>query len=123
MQAFQACSTALQLKTLASDYAVEDWPFKDHPMILDMALATGPVAAGAFGGSNANPALLGDTANLVFRLEKLIDDECAGDIFVENMTFELAKENFDFDYIGQFLVKGRQRPVDVHRLVRLKTTA
>jgi len=123
MQAFQACKTALQLKALAKEYAQLHWPFKDHPMILDMALATGPVAAGAFGGSNANPALLGDTANLVFRLEKLIDDECAGDIFVENMTYELAKENFDFDYIGQFLVKGRQRPVDVHRLVRLKTTA
>jgi class 3 adenylate cyclase len=120
MQAFQACKTALRLKTLAKDYAKKEWPFKDHPMILDMALATGPVAAGAFGGSNANPALLGDTANLVFRLEKLIDDASAGDIYVENMTYELAKEHFDFDYVGEFNVKGRQRPVDVHRLVRLK---
>jgi class 3 adenylate cyclase len=120
MQAYQACSTALQIRELATHYASGSWPFPDHPMVLDMALATGPVAAGALGNSNANPALLGDTANLVFRLEKLIGDDHPGDIVVENVTFELAKERFDFEYVGQFNVKGRQRAVDVHRLLGLK---
>ncbi|MBS1956791.1 MAG: adenylate/guanylate cyclase domain-containing protein [Cyanobacteria bacterium SZAS-4] len=121
LQAFQACKTALQLKIISKDLAKnpELWPFKDHPMMLDMALATGPVAAGAL-GQTANPALLGDTANLVFRLEKLIGDDRPGDIVVENVTYELAKDHFKFEYVGQFSVKGRQRPVDVHRLLGLK---
>jgi class 3 adenylate cyclase len=92
------------------------WPFDNHPLKIDLALATGPVAAGAL-GQTGNPALLGDTANLVFRLEKLIGDENSGDIVVEGFTYELAKERFRFQSLGQFSVKGRQRPVDVYRLL------
>jgi len=119
LQAYQACHTALQLRRLAQELSQnqEYWPFVYHPLYLDMALATGPVAAGAIGHSGSNPALLGDTANLVFRLEKLIGDDQPGDIIVESITYELAKETFEFLYLGQFSVKGRQRPVDVHRLI------
>lgn len=118
LQAYQACFSALRLKTLAEDIAVNQqyWPFPGHPLKIDMALATGPVAAGAL-GQTGNPALLGDTANLVFRLEKLIGDENAGDVVCEGFTYELAKEHFRFQSLGQFMVKGRQRPVDVYRLL------
>lgn len=118
LQAYQACFSALRLKTLAEEIAPDEqfWPFPGHPLKIDMALATGPVAAGAL-GQTGNPALLGDTANLVFRLEKLIGDENAGDVVVEGFTYELAKEHFRFQSLGQFMVKGRQRPVDVYRLL------
>jgi class 3 adenylate cyclase len=121
LQAYQACYTALRLKELANELARnhEYWPFEGHPLKVDMALATGPVAAGALGHATGNPALLGDTANLVFRLEKLIDDEKAGEVVVEASTYELAKGHFKFESLGQFNVKGRQRPVDVHRLIGL----
>jgi class 3 adenylate cyclase len=123
LQAFQACHTALLLKGVAHAIAADPthWPFKDHPLFLDMALATGPVAAGALGHATGNPALLGDTANLVFRLEKLIGDEQPGDIVVEGITYDLAKDHFDFENLGQHNVKGRQRPVDVYRLVGAKS--
>lgn len=119
MQAYQACQTALQMKTISSQLGNDKnlWPFQDHPMMLDMALATGPVAAGALGHASANTNLLGDTANLVFRLEKLIGDDRPGDIVVEGMTYDLAKDHFKFESLGQFNVKGRQKPVDVYRLV------
>jgi class 3 adenylate cyclase len=121
VQAYQACLTALRLKALASRLAnsQEHWPFQNYPLMLDMALATGPVATGALGHSNTNPALLGDTANLVFRLEKLIGDDRPGDIVVEGMTYDLVKDHFNFQALGQFNVKGRQRAVDVYRLVGL----
>jgi len=122
LQAFQACQTALKLKFLAGEYAANTqyWPFQEHPLKVDMALATGPVAAGALGHANANPALLGDTANLVYRLEKLITDDRAGEIVVEGSTYELAKEHFEFESLGSYNVKGRQRSVDVYRLVTQK---
>jgi class 3 adenylate cyclase len=118
LQAEQACFSALRLQAMAIELAQNPqyWPFDNHPLKVDLALATGPVAAGALGQSG-NPALLGDTANLVFRLEKLIGDENSGDIVVEGFTYELAKERFRFQSLGMFSVKGRQRPVDVYRLL------
>jgi len=119
MQAYQACKTALELRAIA-EYLAEDnsnWPFAGHPLKVDMALATGPVAAGALGHTNSNPALLGDTANLVFRLEKLIDDDQGGDIIVESATYKLACNHFAFKALGNFNVKGRQRAVEVYRLL------
>jgi class 3 adenylate cyclase len=121
MQAYQACYTAIQLKQmterLAKDFTI--WPFTDFPLMMDMALATGPVASGAIGTAQGNPALLGDTANIVFRLEKLIGDEKPGDIVVEQATYELAKEHFNFNFLGDFNVKGRQKAVSVYQLVGL----
>jgi adenylate cyclase len=119
MQAFQACKTALELRDIIKKLAKDTklWPFKEHPLLLDMALATGPVAAGAIGHANANTSLLGDTANLVFRLEKLIKDDTIGDIVVESQTYSMASKHFQFEPLGQFNVKGRQRAVDVYRLL------
>jgi class 3 adenylate cyclase len=119
LSACQACYTALKLKTLTNRLAGDRsvWPFLYHPLMIDMALATGPVASGKMGSSVSNPALLGDTANLVFRLEKLIGDDRPGDIVVETATYELAKSNFKFESLGEFNVKGRQKHVDVYRLI------
>lgn len=119
LSACQACFTALKLRKITTKLGNDRsaWPFEYHPLQLDMALATGPVASGSLGHSVSSPALLGDTANLVFRLEKLIGDDRPGDIVVEGATYELAKENFTFEFLGQTSVKGRQKPVDVYRLV------
>jgi class 3 adenylate cyclase len=119
VSAYQACLTALLLKESTQRLAKEKdfWPFQNHPLLLDMALATGPVASGALGRSQGNPAILGDTANLAFRLEKLIGDERAGCIVVESRTYELVKEHFRFEELGEFSVKGRQRPVSLYQLV------
>jgi len=118
LQAYQACHTALIIKEVTAQLAQDKsyWPFGDYPLVLDMALATGPVATGALGTGQGNPALLGDTANIVFRLEKMIGDDKPGDIVVEQTTYDLAKEHFKFDYLGEFSVKGRQRAINVYRL-------
>jgi adenylate cyclase len=121
MCAYQACYTALQLRTIVKSISAsaENWPFKDYPLWLDVALATGPVAAGVLGNAKANPALLGDTANLAFRLEKMIGEDSPGDIIMDASTYELVKEHFSVNPLGSYTVKGRQRPVDVYRLLAL----
>lgn len=119
MSAHQACVTALKLKEITAKLARDKkyWPFAKHPLTLDMALATGPVASGALGRAQGNPALLGDTVNLAFRLEKLVGDDRPGAIVVENSTYELSKEKFKFSFLGEFNIKGRQRAVQVYELV------
>lgn len=121
--AYQACYTALQMRDLVHKLAANTsvWPFGvDHPLQIDVALATGPVAAGILGASKANPALLGDTANLAFRLEKLIGPDTPGDIIMDGTTYEMVSNHFNVVSLGPVTVKGRQRAVDVYRLVALK---
>lgn len=122
VHASRACSTALRVRQLVSALAKDTlyWPFREHPLHLDIALCTGPAAAGALGRKEANPALLGDTANVAFRLEKMISDDHPGDIVVEQKTYELVSDQFIFEPLGQFNVKGRQKAVDVFRLVDMR---
>ena len=81
-------------------------------------LASGPVAAGALGQRETNPAVLGDTANLAFRMEKLIANP--GDIVVDSVTYNLARDGFSFSPLGQFEIKGRQQPVELFRLLDMR---
>lgn len=117
--AYQACYSALKLKEIVLKLAANKdvWPFPDFPLRMDIALATGPVATGALGGGKSSLSVLGDTANLAFRLEKLIGEELAGDIVLDGITYELVKGRFNIDSLGAFTVKGRQRTVNVYRLI------
>lgn len=117
--AYQACYTALRLRSLASALAANPgyWPFSKHPLRLDLALSTGPAAAGLLGHQEANPALLGDTANLAFRLEKLITDESPSRIIVDKATHSLVEHKFKFIGLGKVSVAGRQRAVDAFCLI------
>jgi class 3 adenylate cyclase len=119
LSAHQACLSALKLKEVTNSIAGNRsyWPFPNHALALDMALATGPVASGALGRAQGNPALLGDTANLAFRLEKLIGDDRRGVIVADSNTYDLTKERFKFSFLGEFAIKGRQRSVNVYELL------
>ncbi|MBK9143683.1 MAG: adenylate/guanylate cyclase domain-containing protein [Candidatus Melainabacteria bacterium] len=122
LPAYQACLTALKLADLTAKLAADRsyWPFEEHPLFIDIALATGPVAAGALGQGSANPSVLGDTANLVFRLEKLIGEDTPGDVIVDGVTFGLANDRCDFKFLGSYEIKGKSKPVDVYRLCGIK---
>ncbi len=119
--AYQSCLSALKMREALPEIARTDWPFPDFPLQVDIALATGPVAAGVLGAGKSSLQVLGDTANLAFRIEKLISADRAGDIIVDGATYELAQEQFVFESMGSQSVKGRQRPVDLYRLLSLKT--
>ncbi len=120
--AFQACLTALKLRehitAMGANQAM--WPFPDHPLYLDIALATGPVASGSIGHASSNPSVLGDTANLVFRLEKLIGDDTPGDIIVDGATYNLTADKCQFTQLAQYNVKGKTATIDVFRLLSVK---
>ncbi len=117
--AIQACFTALRIKESVPQIASnqQDWPFREYPLQVDIALATGPVAAGVLGAGKSSLAVLGDTANLAFRMEKLIGVDRPGDIIVDGATHDMAQNHFNFEGLGSQVVKGRQRPVDLFRLL------
>lgn len=124
VQGFQACRTALRLRAIVKALAnrQDHWPFPDHPLEIDIALASGPVASGTLGHAKGNQALLGDTANVAFRLEKLVAEDRPGDIIVDETTRNMADEHFNFEWLGSYNIKGRQRPVEAYRLLGQKDT-
>jgi class 3 adenylate cyclase len=119
--AYQACAAALKIREAVPHIAAStDWPFPDYPLQVDIALATGPVATGVLGGGKSAMAVLGDTANLAFRMEKLIAVDRPGDIIVDGATHEMVQHHFNFDNMGSQSVKGRQKPVELWRLLSLR---
>ncbi|MBX9689628.1 MAG: adenylate/guanylate cyclase domain-containing protein [Candidatus Obscuribacterales bacterium] len=120
--AYQSCLTALKIRDAVPQIAAgSDWPFAGYPLQVDIALATGPVAAGVLGAGKASMAVLGDTANLAFRMEKLISADRPGDVIVDSTTYEMVQDKFVFESMGSHAVKGRQRAVELYRLLALKT--
>lgn len=120
--AYQACYAALKIKESVPHIgASSDWPFPDYPLQVDIALATGPVATGVLGGGKSAMAVLGDTANLAFRIEKLIGVDRPGDIIMDGSTHELIQLQYNCESMGSQAVKGRQKPVDLWRLLSLKS--
>lgn len=114
-----ACQAALRLKNLVEECQAkeEQWPFPEFPLQVDIALATGPVASGVAGAGTATMAILGDTANMAFRLEKLIGPERPGDIVMDASTYDLISSVFICESVGPVLIKGRSKPVEVYRLL------
>lgn len=119
MCASHACHAALRLKKLVEKCQdqEEQWPFPEFPLQVDIAMATGPVASGAAGAGTSTTAILGDTANMAFRLEKLIGPEHPGDIVMDASTYELIRSLFVCESVGPVIVKGRSKPIEVYRLL------
>jgi class 3 adenylate cyclase len=116
--AYQACLAACNLKDRIRAIAQNPvlWPFPDFDLHIDIALCTGPVAAGSIARFESGMAIMGDTANIAFRLEKLIGEDFPGEVIMDEITYELVKDKFTCKYLGEFAIKGRQDPVKAYQL-------
>src|SRR5205823_1718343 len=60
---------------------------------------------------------MGDAVNLAARLE---DASSEGEIFVGPTTYRLTQRIFDFEPVPPLRLKGKEAPVEVHRLIGAK---
>ena len=85
-----------------------------HPLRMHSAVATGIVLHGELGPAGAGETVLGDTVNVAARLTTCA---CAGEIIVNEITYEMTCGHFEFEPLGSVDVRGRSETVPAYRLI------
>jgi class 3 adenylate cyclase len=115
-----ACRAALALhhrvEALAGD--PETWPFAQHPLHMDWAVATGSVSIQVFGEDRPEElSMVGEPIVLAYRIEKRADP-ATGPLLVCGKTRDEAGLRFEFEEIGPMDITGFNHPVPLFRLLR-----
>ena len=85
---------------------------------LHIGINSGPVIAGQIGSENRRDySVMGDAVNLAARLK---DASSSGEIFVGPNTYRQTAHLFEFEEIPALTLKGKEAPVQVHRLLKAK---
>jgi class 3 adenylate cyclase len=106
----RACLSALEMQsTLASLGAGSD-----RPLQLRVGIATGEVVAAVRDiGAIRSTALTGDCMTTAARLQQLADP---GEILLDDATVLAAEPRIGADPVGDRVLRGKSRPIAVHRL-------
>jgi class 3 adenylate cyclase/tetratricopeptide (TPR) repeat protein len=87
---------------------------------LHIGINSGGVVAGSVGTQDRlDYSVMGDAVNLAARLE---DASPTGSIFVGPNTHRKTAHLFEFEKLLPLTLQGKEAPVEVHRLIRAKTT-
>ncbi|MDX6199038.1 MAG: hypothetical protein QOJ79_2189 [Actinomycetota bacterium] len=84
-------------------------------LTIHIGVNTGRVLAGQTGSEQQSDyAVLGDSVILAQRLESVCP---SGQTYVGETTYELARNEFDFESVGELQLKGKLKPVTGYRLL------
>lgn len=84
-------------------------------LTIHVGVNTGRIIARQAGSEQQSDyAVLGDSVILAQRLESVCPP---GETYVGATTYELCKEEFEFESVGELVLKGKLRPVQAHRLL------
>ena len=88
-----------------------------HAIEIRIGLNSGPLIAGVIGRRKYFYALWGDMVNTASRMESHGE---SGKIQITRETYELVKDDFECEYIGEIAVKGKGQMEAWHLLTKKK---
>jgi class 3 adenylate cyclase len=85
---------------------------------IHVGVNSGPVVAGQVGAQERRDYLvMGDAVNVAARLAGAAN---GGEIYVGAITYRRAAALFDFEMLPRLKLQGKEKPVEVHKLIGLK---
>ena len=88
------------------------------PILVRIGINTGTVVIGTIGNDlRVHFTLVGDTINMASRMEALAEP---GTTYVTEETYRLAKDLFHFQPLGKKMVKGKEEPISVYKVLSAK---
>jgi class 3 adenylate cyclase/tetratricopeptide (TPR) repeat protein len=114
--ALRACRAAWSIQNAMITYGKQVQKANRVEFKLRIGLNSGAVVVGAIGDDlRMDYTAVGDTTNLAARMESLADP---GAVLVSNNTFKLVREFFEFESLGETLIKGKEKPQTTFKLIK-----
>lgn len=112
----RACYAALAIQRSLQEYGEQVNRIHGIDFMMRIGLNSGPVVVGSIGDDlRMDYTAQGDTSNLAARMES---SASPGGIWVTRHIFRQTKDFFEFEFLGEIQVKGKEKPVKAYQLLR-----
>ncbi len=115
--AVAAVSCAVEIQELVKAKDRSFFKGKASKLRVGIGMHTGPLVAGNLGGAaRMDYSVIGDTVNIVARLEGVAE---AGDVIITQNTRDMIGDNFVLKELKPVKVKGKVKPIHIFNVLRL----
>jgi class 3 adenylate cyclase/energy-coupling factor transporter ATP-binding protein EcfA2 len=112
----RACHAALSIHKDLEDYEKKIKKDFGAEFKMRIGLNSGPVIVGSIGDDlRMDYTAVGDTTNMASRMENMASP---GTILVSRDTFRLARDFFEFEFLGKVEMKGKEKPIEAYTLLK-----
>lgn len=116
----RAVTAAVEIQRMVSELNRERRQGGLEVLEFGIGVNTGPAIAGNIGSAERlEYTVIGDAVNVAQRLQAMAG---AGEVHISTATYGRLRGRFEVEHRGEVKVKGRERPVDIYKVVSQRGT-